>query len=140
MELLKLNEGVLTLSKFISLLLRLKVVFLSISALRHSFLVHKLIFVQLVTLISTLVREWNSKLSSLTRNVETSFFLVVQFFKKSEVKMRGEILEQMQEGMIVKGIVKNITDYGAFIDLGGIDGLLHITDMSWGRVKHPSNS
>jgi len=53
--------------------------------------------------------------------------------------MRGEILEQMQEGMIVKGVVKNITDYGAFIDLGGIDGLLHITDMSWGRVKHPSN-
>lgn len=53
-------------------------------------------------------------------------------------KMRGEILKQIQEGMIVKGIVKNITDYGAFIDLGGIDGLLHITDMSWGRVKHPS--
>ncbi|MCK5882398.1 MAG: 30S ribosomal protein S1 [Bacteriovoracaceae bacterium] len=54
-------------------------------------------------------------------------------------KLRGEILAQIQEGMIVKGIVKNITDYGAFIDLGGIDGLLHITDMSWGRVKHPSN-
>ncbi len=54
-------------------------------------------------------------------------------------KMRGEILKQIQEGMIVKGIVKNITDYGAFIDLGGIDGLLHITDMSWGRVKHPSS-
>lgn len=54
-------------------------------------------------------------------------------------KMRGEILSQIQEGMIVKGVVKNITDYGAFIDLGGIDGLLHITDMSWGRVKHPSN-
>jgi small subunit ribosomal protein S1 len=54
-------------------------------------------------------------------------------------KMREEILGQIQEGMIVKGIVKNITDYGAFIDLGGIDGLLHITDMSWGRVKHPSN-
>ncbi len=54
-------------------------------------------------------------------------------------KMRGEILDQIQEGMIVKGVVKNITDYGAFIDLGGIDGLLHITDMSWGRVKHPSN-
>lgn len=53
-------------------------------------------------------------------------------------KMRNEILGQIQEGMIVKGIVKNITDYGAFIDLGGIDGLLHITDMSWGRVKHPS--
>ena len=54
-------------------------------------------------------------------------------------KLRSEILGQIQEGMIVKGIVKNITDYGAFIDLGGIDGLLHITDMSWGRVKHPSN-
>lgn len=54
-------------------------------------------------------------------------------------KLRGEILDQIQEGMIVKGVVKNITDYGAFIDLGGIDGLLHITDMSWGRVKHPSN-
>jgi len=54
-------------------------------------------------------------------------------------KLRHEILSQIQEGMIVKGIVKNITDYGAFIDLGGIDGLLHITDMSWGRVKHPSN-
>jgi small subunit ribosomal protein S1 len=53
--------------------------------------------------------------------------------------MRGEILSQIEEGMVVKGIVKNITDYGAFIDLGGIDGLLHITDMSWGRVKHPSN-
>ncbi len=54
-------------------------------------------------------------------------------------KLRSEVLLQIQEGMIVKGIVKNITDYGAFIDLGGIDGLLHITDMSWGRVKHPSN-
>ncbi|MBT4790957.1 MAG: 30S ribosomal protein S1 [Halobacteriovoraceae bacterium] len=54
-------------------------------------------------------------------------------------KLRDETLSQIQEGMIVKGIVKNITDYGAFIDLGGVDGLLHITDMSWGRVKHPSN-
>ncbi len=54
-------------------------------------------------------------------------------------KLRGETLGQIQEGMIVKGIVKNITDYGVFIDLGGVDGLLHITDMSWGRVKHPSN-
>ena len=54
-------------------------------------------------------------------------------------KLREDTLGQIQEGMIVKGIVKNITDYGAFIDLGGVDGLLHITDMSWGRVKHPSN-
>ena len=54
-------------------------------------------------------------------------------------KLRGETLEQIREGMIVKGIIKNITDYGAFIDLGGVDGLLHITDMSWGRVKHPES-
>ncbi len=54
-------------------------------------------------------------------------------------KLRDETLTAIQEGMIVKGIVKNITDYGAFIDLGGVDGLLHITDMSWGRVKHPNN-
>ena len=46
----------------------------------------------------------------------------------------------MEEGKIVEGVVKNITDYGLFIDLGGIDGLLHVTDVSWGRIKHPSES
>lgn len=51
---------------------------------------------------------------------------------------RGETLANLQEGMVVTGTVKNITEYGAFIDLGGVDGLLHITDMSWGRIKHPS--
>ncbi len=53
-------------------------------------------------------------------------------------KMRAETLETLEEGQIVDGVIKNITDYGAFIDLGGIDGLLHVTDMSWGRVNHPS--
>ena len=51
---------------------------------------------------------------------------------------RESLLENLKEGAIVKGIVKNITDYGAFVDLGGIDGLLHITDLAWRRVKHPS--
>jgi small subunit ribosomal protein S1 len=51
---------------------------------------------------------------------------------------KEQALSTLQEGKVVEGIVKNITDYGAFIDLGGIDGLLHITDMSWGRVNHPS--
>ena len=51
---------------------------------------------------------------------------------------RDALLEKLQEGMSVKGIVKNLTDYGAFVDLGGVDGLLHITDMSWKRIKHPS--
>lgn len=52
--------------------------------------------------------------------------------------LRTQTLDTMKEGSVVTGLVKNITDYGAFIDLGGMDGLLHITDMSWGRVKHPS--
>lgn len=52
---------------------------------------------------------------------------------------RNQLLSQLYEGALVKGIVKNLTDYGAFIDLGGIDGLLHITDMAWKRVKHPSD-
>ncbi len=52
--------------------------------------------------------------------------------------LRKDILENIREGMIIRGTVKNITDYGAFVDLGGIDGLLHITDMAWGRVNHPS--
>ena len=51
---------------------------------------------------------------------------------------RKALMENLQEGTLVKGIVKNITDYGAFVDLGGIDGLLHITDLAWRRVKHPS--
>ena len=51
---------------------------------------------------------------------------------------RQKLLENLQEGTVVKGIVKNITDYGAFVDLGGIDGLLHITDLAWRRVRHPS--
>ncbi|MGA7594842.1 MAG: 30S ribosomal protein S1 [Gallionella sp.] len=51
---------------------------------------------------------------------------------------REAIMENLKEGAIVKGVVKNITDYGAFVDLGGIDGLLHITDLAWRRVKHPS--
>ncbi len=53
-------------------------------------------------------------------------------------KIREETLTQLEEGNLVEGIVKNITEYGVFVDLGGIDGLLHITDMSWGRVNHPS--
>jgi len=51
---------------------------------------------------------------------------------------REQLLEKLQEGAILKGVVKNLTDYGAFVDLGGIDGLLHITDMAWKRVRHPS--
>jgi len=58
--------------------------------------------------------------------------------EKQREELKKETLEKLKEGAILKGVVKNLTDYGAFIDLGGIDGLLHITDMSWGRVGHPS--
>ena len=58
--------------------------------------------------------------------------------EKQREEMKKETLKNLKEGAVLKGVVKNLTDYGAFIDLGGIDGLLHITDMSWGRIGHPS--
>jgi small subunit ribosomal protein S1 len=58
--------------------------------------------------------------------------------EKERDRLKAKTLETLQEGMNVEGTIKNITEYGAFVDLGGIDGLLHITDMSWGRVNHPS--
>jgi len=58
--------------------------------------------------------------------------------EKEREELKKGTLEKLREGVIMNGVVKNLTDYGAFIDLGGIDGLLHITDMSWGRVTHPS--
>ncbi|MEB2284022.1 MAG: 30S ribosomal protein S1 [Polyangiaceae bacterium UTPRO1] len=58
--------------------------------------------------------------------------------ERERQSLKGETLKVLEEGVILEGTVKNITDYGAFVDLGGIDGLLHITDMSWGRIGHPS--
>jgi len=58
--------------------------------------------------------------------------------EKERQELKEKTLERIEEGVVLDGIVKNITDYGCFVDLGGIDGLLHITDMSWGRVNHPS--
>ena len=58
--------------------------------------------------------------------------------ERERTALKEETLKVLEEGIILEGTVKNITDYGAFVDLGGIDGLLHITDMSWGRVAHPS--
>ena len=58
--------------------------------------------------------------------------------EKERESQRKDILKKLEEGAVLLGVVKNVTDYGAFIDLGGIDGLLHVTDMSWGRVNHPS--
>jgi small subunit ribosomal protein S1 len=75
------------------------------------------------------------KLDRKRNNVVVSRRAVLEVTQGAE---RQKLLENLQEGAVVKGIVKNITDYGAFVDLGGIDGLLHITDLAWRRVKHPS--
>ena len=75
------------------------------------------------------------KLDQRRNNVVVSRRAVVEEENSAE---REALLESLQEGAMVKGVVKNLTDYGAFVDLGGIDGLLHITDMAWKRVKHPT--
>lgn len=75
------------------------------------------------------------KLDQKRNNVVVSRRAVIETENNQE---RSQILETLEEGSEVKGVVKNLTDYGAFVDLGGVDGLLHITDMAWKRVKHPS--
>jgi small subunit ribosomal protein S1 len=83
-------------------------------------------------------KEWDFKVIKLDRkrnNVVVSRRAVMEASMGAD---REALLANLKEGAVVKGIVKNITDYGAFVDLGGIDGLLHITDLAWRRVKHPS--
>jgi len=75
------------------------------------------------------------KLDRKRNNVVLSRRAVLEISMGAE---REKLMETLREGVIIKGVVKNITDYGAFVDLGGIDGLLHITDMAWRRVRHPS--
>ena len=77
------------------------------------------------------------KLDAKRNNIVVSRRAVLEAAYSQE---RDKLLSTLKEGLIVKGVVKNITDYGAFIDLGGIDGLLHITDIAWKRVKHPSET
>ena len=75
------------------------------------------------------------KLNELRKNVVLSR---KEILASDLQEKRKEVLEEMEEGMVLEGVVKNITDFGAFINLGGIDGLLHITDITWGRINHPS--
>lgn len=77
------------------------------------------------------------KLDRKRNNVVLSRRAVIE---ASQGEERAKLLETLQEGAVVEGVVKNITDYGAFVDLGGIDGLLHITDIAWRRVRHPSEA
>ena len=75
------------------------------------------------------------KLDPKRNNVVVSRRAVMESANSAE---RDALLQNLEEGVSIKGVIKNLTDYGAFVDLGGIDGLLHITDMSWKRIKHPS--
>ena len=75
------------------------------------------------------------KVNKARRNIVVSRRVILE---EDRSQMRGKILAELEKGQLREGTVKNITDFGAFIDLGGVDGLLHITDMSWGRVNHPS--
>ena len=60
--------------------------------------------------------------------------------EESRTEARSELVANLQEGQTLQGVVKNITDYGAFVDLGGVDGLLHVTDIAWRRINHPSEA
>jgi len=75
------------------------------------------------------------KLNKSRRNIVVSRRVVLE---KEREHMRSELLKEIEVGQVRQGVVKNVTDFGVFIDMGGVDGLLHITDMSWGRVRHPS--
>jgi len=87
-------------------------------------------------LIGTTAKFKIIKLNRRRGNVVLSRRILLE---KERESLRAKTLEYLEEGKILEGVVKNITDYGAFIDLGGIDGLMHITDMSWGRINHPSD-
>ncbi|MDY0092209.1 MAG: 30S ribosomal protein S1 [Candidatus Vecturithrix sp.] len=89
----------------------------------------------LETLIGETIRTKIIKLNRRRGNIVLSRRAILEEERESA---RQETLSNLEEGKVVNGVVKNITDYGVFIDLGGIDGLLHITDISWGRVNHPS--
>ena len=77
------------------------------------------------------------KMDKLRGNIVVSRRAVLE---ESRSEQRSEIIKNLSEGQVVDGVVKNITDYGAFIDLGGVDGLLHVTDISWKRINHPSEA
>ena len=75
------------------------------------------------------------KIDEARRNIVVSRRSLIE---AERAQKKSELLKQLEVGQLRKGVVKNIADFGAFVDLGGIDGLLHITDMSWGRINHPS--
>jgi small subunit ribosomal protein S1 len=84
-------------------------------------------------------KSFNFKIIKLNRERGNVVLSRRMLLEKEQETLRRKTLETLEEGKVVEGTVKNMTDYGAFIDLGGIDGMLHINDISWGRIKHPSD-
>ena len=83
-------------------------------------------------------KEYDLKILKINQDRKNIVVSRRELLEESRKDRRSALLKEMEVGQIRKGVVKNITDFGAFIDLGGVDGLLHITDMSWGRISHPS--
>ncbi len=83
-------------------------------------------------------KEYDFKILKINQDRRNIVVSRRELLEESRKDRRAQLLKEMEIGQIRKGVVKNITDFGAFIDLGGVDGLLHITDMSWGRIAHPS--
>ena len=83
-------------------------------------------------------KEYDLKILKINQDRKNTVVSRRELLEESRKDRRSALLKEMEVGQIRKGVVKNITDFGAFIDLGGVDGLLHITDMSWGRISHPS--
>ena len=77
------------------------------------------------------------KINHANDNVVVSHKVLIE---KDLEKQRAEILNNLERGQVLEGVIKNMTNFGVFIDLGGVDGLLHITDISWGRISHPSET
>jgi small subunit ribosomal protein S1 len=84
-------------------------------------------------------QEMNVRITKLNRRRGNVVVSRRALLEEGQLAKRAELMESLKEGQVVHGHVKNVTEYGAFVDLGGIDGLLHLTDLSWGRVKHPSD-
>ncbi len=117
---------------------KLKAASWSTSGWRHSYPALRSTISELKISTSSSVRHTISKSSRSIQIAKTSSSHAESFLEEERISRKAELLENIHEGDVRHGVVKNITDFGVFLDLDGIDGLLHITDMTWKRIKHPS--
>ena len=115
-----------------------KVASVSTLAFLHFYLVHKLIFKKLWILTSILGKTLPRNIIKINKKRGNVIISRRKYLSDQRSDVRRKVLDTLAEGQVINGVVKNITNYGAFVDIGGVDGLLHITDMTWGRIGHPS--